>query len=64
MKNRKNLLKIITCTFFVSGYNQIEKIIKTSLNLPEQQQQEQQQQEQQQQEQQENQHNKLTSVFK
>ena len=59
MKNRKNLLKIITCTFFVSGYNQIEKIIKTSLNLPEQQQQEQQQQEQK-----ENQHNKLTSVFK
>ncbi len=63
MKNRKNLLKIITCTFFVSGYSQIEKIIKTSLNL-QQQQQEQQQQEQQQQEQQENQHNKLTSVFK
>jgi hypothetical protein len=54
MKNRKNLLKIITCAFFVSGYSQIEKIIKTSLNL----------QQQQQHEQQENQYNKLTSVFK
>ena len=28
MKSRKNLLKIITCAFFVSGYNEAEKIIK------------------------------------
>ena len=49
MKNRKNLLKIITCAFFVSGYSQVEKIIKSSTNI---------------QEQQNPQHNKLTSVFK
>ena len=53
MKNRKNLLKIITCAFFVSGYSQIEKIMKVTLNLR-----------QQQEHQQENQDNKLTSVFK
>ena len=48
-KNSKNLLKIITCAFFISGYSQIEKIIKLK---------------QQQEHPQENQHNKLTSVFK
>jgi len=55
MKNRKNLLKIITCAFFVSGYSQIEKKIKTSLTLP---------QRQEEQHSQRSQHNKFTSVFK
>ena len=26
MKNRKNLLKIITCAFFISGYNKTKFI--------------------------------------
>jgi len=56
MKNRKNLLKIITCAFFVSGYSQIEKKMKVSLNLRQQQQEHQHSQH--------NQYNKFTSVFK
>ena len=49
MKNHKNLLKIITCAFFVSGYNEVEKIIK---HKPQPQPPE------------EDYNNKLTSVFK